>query len=468
MNRELFRLDEISWRGLCMDLLRNAWMILMAAAAVWFAATGLYNITYEPAYTASATLVVTVRGESSAYTSLSVASSMADVFGQVFQSEALRNRIIEDVGEEIQGTITCAPIEETNLLVLSTTCPDPRQAYLFINSALQHYEEVAGDVFANASLQIVQEPEVPSEPSNSSWLLTRRTLLALGGAFAMACLICLFYVLRFTVKNAVCASRQLDGRIRGTIPFERKSGALLQEGSLLKREKSKQALLLTSPLVSMDFAEAQRRAEARTEAHMRRKGQQVLLVTSVTENEGKSTIAANIALAMAEKHKKVLVVDGDLRQPSQYKIFERRERRGSSLENVLKDGTDWHDVVMYNEKDSISQIFQFRAASDPSRLMNRLAETGLVEEWKKEFDYIVIDCSPTAVSTDAEIWMALADTVLLVVREDWADVRVINDTVDMIWQSGKDFAGFVLNAFHREWGAGSSEYGYGGYGQEKG
>lgn len=100
--------------------------------------------------------------------------------------------------------------------------------------------------------------------------------------------------------------------------------------------------------------------------------------------------------------------------------------------------------------------------------MNRLAETGLVEEWKKEFDYIVIDCSPTAVSTDAEIWMALADTVLLVVREDWADVRVINDTVDMIWQSGKDFAGFVLNAFHREWAAGSSEYGYGGYGQEKG
>ncbi len=467
MNRELFRLDEISWRGLCMDLLHNVWMILLAAAAVWFAVTGIYNITYEPAYTASSTLVVTVRGESSAYSSLSVTASMADVFGQVFQSEALRNRIIEDVGEDIQGAISCSPIEETNLLVLSTTCPDPRQAYLFINSALQHYEEVAGDVFSNASLQIVQEPEVPSAPSNSSWLLTRRTLLAAAGALAMACLICLFYVLRFTVKNAACASRQLDGKIRGTIPFEQKNGGFLKKG-IFHREKSKQALLLNSPLVSMDFAEAERRAEARVEAHMRRKGQKVLLVTSVTENEGKSTIAANMALAMAEKHRKVLLVDGDLRQPSQYKIFERKERRGASLEYILKEEADWQDAVVRDEKNKISQIFQFRAAADPSRLLNRFVESDLLNEWKQEYDYIIIDCSPTAVSTDAEIWMSVVDTVLLVVREDWADVRVINDTVDMIWQSGRDFAGFVLNAFHREWFAGSPGYGYNGYGQEKG
>ena len=144
------------------------------------------------------------------------------------------------------------------------------------------------------------------------------------------------------------------------------------------------------------------------------------------------------------------------------------DKGGSSLENVLKDGTDWHDVVMYNEKDSISQIFQFRAASDPSRLMNRLAETGLVEEWKQEFDYIIVDCSPAAVSTDAEIWMEAVDSVLLVVREDRADIRVINDMVDTIWQSGKDFAGFILNGFHREWfremsGYGSTGSGYSGY-----
>ena len=52
-------------------------------------------------------------------------------------------------------------------------------------------------------------------------------------------------------------------------------------------------------------------------------------------------------------------------------------------------------------------------------------------------DYVIVDCSPMAVSSDAEVWINVVDSVLLVVREDGADVRTINDTVDMIWQSGK-------------------------------
>ena len=140
MNRELFRLDEISIRGLCLELLQSLWMILVIGVSLWLGITGVHTLIFEPAYTSTATLVVTVKGESSAYSSLSVTSQMADVFGEVFQSSALRSRIIEDVGEEITGDITCTPITDTNLLTLSVSSPDPRQAYLFINSALENYE----------------------------------------------------------------------------------------------------------------------------------------------------------------------------------------------------------------------------------------------------------------------------------------------------------------------------------------
>ena len=151
MNRELFRLDEISIRGLCLELLRSLWMILVIGVSLWLGITGVHTLIYEPVYTSTATLVVTVKGQTSAYSSLSVTSQMADVFGEVFQSSALRSRIIEDVGEEIAGDITCTPITDTNLLTLSVSSPDPRQAYLFINSALENYEQVAQDVFSNAA-----------------------------------------------------------------------------------------------------------------------------------------------------------------------------------------------------------------------------------------------------------------------------------------------------------------------------
>lgn len=460
MNKGNINLDEISLRGICTDLVRSLLFIILAAAAMWLGATGAGRLTYTPQYTSSATVVVSAKGENSAYSSLSMANEMAGVFSEVFQSDALRERVAQDAGEDIQGTITCQAIEETNLLVLNAVSSDPRQAYLYINSALKNYEDVAGYVFSNASLEIVQEPQVPEGPSNVSRLVSMRNMLALSGAAVMAVIVILAYLFRFTVKNTVSASRQLDGTIQGVIPFEKKNG-------IKKEQRAKQALLLSSPLVSMGFAEASRKAQARIEHHMKKRGLKVLQVASISENEGKSTVAANIALALAEKHKKVLFIDGDLHKPAQFKIFSKRQPGNFSLEDVLRKKADWRDAVIHDRKDQLYQIFQFHGIGDSSGILDMDRLTELMKEWREEMDYIVIDSSPAAVSTDSEVWMQLADTVLLVVRQDWSDVRMINDTVDLVWQSGTDFAGFILNAFKSEWAGARREYGYSHYTAER-
>lgn len=443
MNRERFSLNEISFRGICMDLIRNVWMILLAAVAVWCAATAWHNLTFDPQYTSSATLAVVVKGQSNAYSSLSVATQMADVYGQVFESEALRDKMREDTGEDIEGTISCSLIEETNLLVLNATSPKPRQSYVFLYSALRNYKEVAGQVFSNADLKMVQEPDIPYTPSNTSWMLKNRYLLMALAAIGMAAIIALYYVMRFTVKTVKSAEYQLDGKILGVIPYEKKD----RNG---KRE-SKQALILTSPSVSMDYAEAGRRTEARIEYQMRKNKQKVLLVTSIGENEGKSTVAANLALSMAEKHKKVLLVDGDLRKPAQYKIFETSDENRISFEQILKEEYDWRKAVYPGKTKGVKEMLQFTGVKHPEQCMKEERLRKLLQEWKQDFDYIIVDCSPVMVSVDAEVWMSVVDAVILVVREDWADIRLINDTVDLVRQTGSDFAGFVLNAFHREW-----------------
>ena len=445
-----------------MDLLHNAWMILAAGLSLWLLATGWHNLTYQPEYTSSATLVVTLKGESNTYSSLSMASQMADVFSQVFQSDALRERIVEDTGEDIRGTISCTPVTETNLMVLSATCSDPRQAYVFINSALRHYEDVAGDVFSNSALQIVQDPEVPSAPSNTSWALSHRYLLAALAMLAMAGVICLFYLFRFTVKTPACGARQLDGKIRGTIPYEAK-GNMTEKRKGRKNGQEKRSILLNSPLVTMGFAEATRQAEARVEYHLRRKKEQVLLVTSVMENEGKSTVAANLALALAEKHRKVLLIDGDLLKPAMHKLFEDKKGDAVSLSDALEGKTEGKAMIRYIEKQKFWQLFQYRGVENPASILDGEKLKSWMDAWKQDLDYIIVDCSPVSVSSDAEVWMNVVDSVLFVVREDRADVRMINDAVDAVWQSGKDFAGFILNAFHKEWFQGITDGGYSSY-----
>ena len=442
MKSQGLALDNISLRGAAWQVLRNWWVVVCLTLAVFLGTTGLGMLTYQAQYTASATLVVRVRG-ADAYSSHAQTTQMPAVYREVFQSSALRSLISESIGEEVQGTISCTQITETNLLSLSATSPTPRQAYLFILSALENYEQVAGYVFTDAALEIVQEPSVPQSPSNSSFLINRRLELTLMAAVGSMALIVLIYLLRNTVKVASKAEDLLDGRVLGTVPYEQK-----QMPSGRRREKKDApALLLTSPLVSMSFSEASRRMATRLEAHLQDKGFQVLLVASVEENEGKSTVAANLAIALAEHGKRVLLVDGDFRKPAQWRIFGKVKKGRPSCSDVLTGKVPWDEAVTRNERGRFWELFQYQALGNPAGLLAGDRIASLLRELRREMDYIIVDCSPVAAAADAESWMHQVDTAVLVVREDCSDVRVINDTVDLIWKSAGDFSGFVLNAF---------------------
>lgn len=446
MKGQEISLDSISLQGAARQVLKNWWVVVCLALAVFFGSTGLGILTYAPEYTASSTLVIRVKG-SDAYTSLAQTTQMTAVYSEVFQSSALRNLISNSIGEEVEGNISCSQIEETNLLVLSATSSTPRQAYLLIHSALQNYEQVAGYVFTDAALEIVQEPSVPETPSNESFLIAHRVELTVLAALGAAALIVLIYLLRNTVKVAAKASSLLDGKVLGTVPYEKKQVA---SGRTTRKTKGVPALLLTSPLVSMSFAEANRRAATRLEAHLQHKQYQVLLVASVEENEGKSTVAANIALALAEHGKRVLLIDGDFRKPAQYKIFDRRNTKQPSFSDVVAGKLSWDQAAVENEKTGVLELFQFKILKNPVALLNSKKLEDVMVALRSEMNYIIIDCSPVAVAADAELWMHHVDTVALVVRQDRADVRVINDTVDLIWKSCEDFSGFILNAFQEE------------------
>lgn len=461
MKQQELALDSISLQGAAREIRKNWWVVVCLALAVMFGSLGVGKLFYTPQYTATATLVIRAKG-SDAYTSLAQTTQMAAVYSEVFQSDALRSMISESIGEPVEGQISCRQIEETNLLVLSGISPTPRQAYLFIHSALQNYEQVAGYVFSNAALEIVQEPTVPEEPSNVSFLAAHCPELTLMAVLGAAVLIVLIYFLRNTVKVASKAGNLLDGKSLGVIPHERKQ----TKGGKRVRGKAKKgvpALLLTSPLVSMTFSEATRRVATRLEAHMQRKQYKTVLVVSVEENEGKSTVAANLAIALAEHGKQVALIDGDFRKPAQWRIFDEQNVKRPSFSDLVAGKAGWEETARLNPRGGFWELFQFKTLKNPVALLNSQNLPALLEALRTQMDYLVIDCSPVAAAADAEIWMHHADTAVLVVRQDISDVRVINDTIDMIWKSAGDFSGFILNAFQRDNLPGEPTSRYGSY-----
>ncbi|MGI6007523.1 MAG: polysaccharide biosynthesis tyrosine autokinase [Ruminococcus sp.] len=441
-----FNLDEISLFSIIRDVIKNIWVILLAAVTAWFAVTGVEGLLYVPEYTATATLAVSARGNNSnAYSSLTLTNQMAGVFSEVFDSNVLRERIAEELGQDtIDAEISSTIIEETNLITLSVTSVNPRQAYLIIQSAIDNYDTVSDYLFSNAVLRMVQEPTVPVSPSNILNLSRIRLLGMAGAAVLSGGLIVLASVLRFTVKTKAGARRNLDGRVLETIPYERKSKTL--KGLFRKRHKS---ILITSTLVSSGYVESIRKLATHLDHRMRRKKQKVIMVSSVAENEGKSSIAANIALALAEKGKKVMLIDTDLKKPAQYKIFDKPDTR-SSLTDYLEGKVPLKEVMFHEKKYGIYRVFQKGGVHNSVKYLDSDNMRRLIASGKRVIDYLVLDSSPMSLASDTQLLMKMSDSVLMVVRQDWTDIRAVNDAVDNIRQSGTDFSGFVLNAFHRE------------------
>ncbi len=460
-----FSLKDLDLRSIIRDVIRNLWVIILAAVSAFLAVTGVYGLTYKPEYTSTATLAITVKGNNGgSYSSLYLTTEMAEIFGEVFQSTALRKKIADSMGVDFfEGDISVSLIEETNLMVLSVVSETPRDSYKIITSALENYDTVSDYLFSNANLNVLQEPTVPFNPSNPMESSSVAKYAAVGAAALSLIAIGFFSVSRPTLKNSKNAKKQLDGKIIGTIPNVKKYRTTEQfKNSLLRKKDEKKSVLITSFTVGLPFVESVKRISSVLERYMRYREKKVLVVTSVEENEGKSSVAANLSLAFAEKGYRVLLIDADLKKPAMYKIFSSKNNKGYSLSNCIEAKRTLGEIIE-NESDNLDCLYQYEGVHDSGKYLSSTAFAKLVNYCRSKYDYIILDTPPVGVSADAEILLGIGDSCVVVAREDWAEIGMINDVADNVKSSGCDFAGFVLNAFKSEAVSSSFSYGYGYY-----
>jgi polysaccharide biosynthesis transport protein len=139
----------------------------------------------------------------------------------------------------------------------------------------------------------------------------------------------------------------------------------------------------------------------------------VITLTSSVPQEGKSTTSANLALVLAEMGHRVLIVDADLRRPSQHQIWELPNSVG--LSNILVEPGKWSGVVR-SESEQLDIITAGVIPPNPVRLIDSHRMVSLIEEWREIYDYVIIDAPPLAVASDALLIGQATDGVLVVAR----------------------------------------------------
>jgi capsular exopolysaccharide synthesis family protein len=169
-----------------------------------------------------------------------------------------------------------------------------------------------------------------------------------------------------------------------------------------------------------------------------------LMVTSASPAEGKTLVSTNVAAALAQTGKRVLLVDADMRKPALHKNFELDNKRG--LTNLLiEEDTRVVDIARVTEIDDLSFISCGAIPPNPAELIGCERMRAVLQEMIDTYDYVVIDTPPVINVTDAAILAHTAHGVILVVRGFRTERDLARRAVEVLSAAGAKMLGVVLN-----------------------
>ena len=420
----------IEWHSILKDLLMNAWVVLLAAL---IGMMGIYIASYSvysPEYTSSATLVVTAKSSASnPYSLVSISSEMAEVYTKIFTQPTIKEKAAVQAGvSSFNGTVSATVLSETNLMDVKVTSSSPQTSYELLSAVLSVYPEVADNLFENATISVIKQPSMPHAPSNNI-SSQNKLIVALGCAFVAVLAIVAISVFRDTVKNEDAFNSKIDSKLIGTIVHENKRMDLRD---YIQRKK-KGLLIHSNAFISLKFVESFHKIAARLEYLNRRGGDKVFAVTSVAENEGKSTVASNIALSLADRGYNVVLFDLDAKKPALYKIFEESYNEFSELGELFENKIKYSEFKLRKYKKSSLYL---AINTKPYPDYRSWIESGEVERvlsaLKTKVDYIIVDTAPLSVDASVTDIVKIVDKTMMVVRTDVVTASSLNDALPCV------------------------------------
>lgn len=468
MHNNEIRLGDLSPSCLLRFLLRHLWM-LVSAAMIFGMATSLYlDVVRQPVYRATMTYAVTSRETSyGSNRNMTASAEVAAVMTELLETNVILNSI-RSYGPELasfSGTIQAAQVGESNLITVTSDASNPESAFRSLSALVDVFPELSQYISQKSLVQVIQNPSVSGTPVNQVSESRTITMGAVAGVVIMAAILLVISATRGTIQTRSGARHLLDANVLAVVGHERKNRTLK---TWLQR--AGKGLQVFAPGTSFRYAEQINAIASRLEHEQIVNGHKIFLVTGVGENEGKSTIAGNVAAMLAMKGKRVALLDGDMRKPALNRFFDMAYTSDLPLNKLLArpySDKNFDKCVQRHPKLGLYMLF----CSNPERSSGRLTGSDTLAATLnrlREFDFVIVDTPPMGFFTDTETLADQVDASLLVVRRDYTSAWDINDAVDSLKNSSSSFLGCVLNDMSTATTEGHG-YGYGyGYGERKG
>ncbi len=439
-------------------IVRRFWMTIAFCILIAVGAAAAYAAQLPRIYTASSQAYVRVgNGDGSvaeASVGNNVASSKAASYAPLTTSGAVADRVVKDLGLDLSPGAVAASISysvdpDSPRIQVFVSSTSPQQAKDIADAVVGATAEVAsyiesGGQGGTGTVQLipVTNAVVPSTPSSPN--VKRILLVGFGAGVVLAYLVVMLRMrLDTRIRRPEDIAAVTDIGLMGTIPRSRDLKQRLQSEELLRGAVGEALRHLRTNLMFADPDHPPRS----------------VAVTSPMPAEGKSTVSALLARALAMRGEPVVLVDGDLRRPMVATLFDVTS--GVGLTQVLSGAVPLDEAVVATDTPGLKVLPAGRIPHNPSEVLGSARMRDLIAELAKDH-IVVLDAPPALPVTDAMILAQRVDGLLVVTHMGRSRKENLRRTLQLAGNVNARIFGIVLNAIPQ--GRTAGVYGYQTYG----
>jgi tyrosine-protein kinase len=431
-----------------LTLLRRRWLYVLAGALAGVAVAAAFAWSLPPKYTASAVLFVSTPNYQSdptqAYEGGLFVQQRVQSYADIVSSPLVLTPVAEQLGldeslQTLQGKVTASAPLNTVLLEISVSDGSAAQARDIANAVSRQFIQVVntletppsqlgGTTASPVKVTVVQSAELPTSPSSPK----KNLYLAIGLLVGL-----LAGVIAAQLRDT------FDTAVRTKSRAEKLAGAPVL-ASVGEDGQVKSEHLVVRDGRSSPSSEAFRRL--RTGVRFLNTGKQVrsLVVTSSVAGEGATTVAANLAVALARAGDKVILVDANFRQPMLAELFGLNPGRG--LTDVLAQSVKLDEALQVSYAEPTLRVLTSGPPPpNPSELLGSRRMLDLMNALKQWADVVIFDTPPLLAVTDAVALSRLTDGAVLVCRPRSTKADQLESGRESLRSVGTRILGLVLN-----------------------
>jgi succinoglycan biosynthesis transport protein ExoP len=373
-----------------------------------------------------------------------------------YQAALRREKLIEQAFDEQQRQAETIAERSVQYNILKREVDTNKQLY---DGLLQRLKEAGVSAGLKASnIRVVDAAEPPKRPARPNLLLNLASAILLGAMLGVGAAFLQEYLdntlktaedverfLRLPSLAMIPAAQTLNGR-HGAYGYGAYGRSIPQSGT----ERDNGAAIARSGWYRIDtgahhavLSEAFRGLRTSVLLSSAERPPRSLLITSSRPNEGKTTVAINLAISLAQLGQRVLLIDGDLRRPSVHKAFGLREENG--LVRYLTGGADWRACVRATSQPGLDVLVCGPLPPNPAELLSSERMRTLIAQASSEYGIVVSDSPPLLNVADSRILATLVEGMVLVVEGGGTPREMVRRSQAAAQHVGANLIGVVLN-----------------------